>query len=416
MKYCKLITSAILPLLAGISIAGAQETTRNLQECIEIAMQGNLTMQSGKISVERAKRLQATAFNIEKTNLSLTQDPTSGGSPDNSMSVSQNFDFPTVYTSRHSLLKAETGLERSNLEVTRNELVRQISSVYCQLLYARENILILKHQDSIYKKYVSMVTAKVKAGETGRLEQLNADRILGENQTELQKAETDYRNVRLTMQLLLNTDELINPAETGITVIAADYLPPGDFNPFQTPVNQVFESKKTIGRKSLNLAKQEFLPSFSFTLRSQYIISKFNPYNIQKERFDGGNFMGFEAGIKLPVFFADRIAKTRAARCEVNMLNMQQQDALLSLGMEYQIALNEYEKAKNILNYYQTQSNRRADEISRIAQISYEKGEIGYLEYIQNLKSATELQLKYTDAVNNYNQSVIKINYLQGNK
>ena len=107
-------------------------------------MEKNLTMKSGRISIERAKDLQGTAFNIEKTGFSLSQDPTSGGSPDNSISLSQSFDFPTVYTTRSKLLKAETNLERSNLEVTRNELVKEITGTYYQLLYAKENIKILQ--------------------------------------------------------------------------------------------------------------------------------------------------------------------------------------------------------------------------------------------------------------------------------
>ncbi|MDR0415239.1 MAG: TolC family protein [Prevotellaceae bacterium] len=410
MKSKTVIT--IFSLIFALQIS-AQEVKKSLQECIDIAMQNNLTLQSGKIAVERAKALQGTAFNIDKTQLSLSQDPTSGGSPDNSMSVSQTFDFPTVYASRHSLLKAETGVERSNLEVTRNELVRQISSIYCQLLYARENIGILQVQDSIYGKFVFLATAKFKAGETNRLEQMNAERLYSENKIALHQAEKDYQSAQLALQRWLNTDEPVNPAETTMTVMEAAY-PPDDFDPSQTPVSRVFESKKAVAEKSLSLAKQEFLPSLSFTLRSQLLISGFNPYNIQRERFANGNFMGFEAGIGIPLFFGGQRAEAKAAKREVEMLKVQQEDALLSLDREFQIALNEYVKAKNTLDYYQTQGNAQAEEISRMSQLSYEKGEIGYIEYIQNLKTAAELHLQFADAVNTYNQSVITINYLQG--
>jgi len=414
MKYFKAI-SAIVLLLALAGKNQAQETKKSLQECIEMAMQNNLTMQSGKIAIAQAKELQGTAFNIDKTQLSLTQDPSSGGSPDNSLSLSQSFDFPTVYASRHSLLKAKTNLEKNNLEITRNELIRQISSIYYQLLYARENIKILQQQDTIYKKFVFLATSKFHAGETGRLEQMNAERLYNESKIALQQAEKDYQSSQFALQRWLNTNELINPSETTLTILD-NPLAVNDFNLNQNPINQVFESKKIIGEKSLNLAKQEFLPSFNFALRSQYLITSFNPYNIQRERFTDGNFMGFEVGIGIPLFFGEQRAKTRAAKREVETLKIMQEDALLSLNREYQIALNEYAKAKNALDYYQTQGNGQADEISRIAQISYEKGEIGYIEYIQNLKTAAELHLQFTYAVNNYNQSIITINYLQGNK
>ena len=149
----KIIISTIVFITMTVVLAPAlfgQNTTKSLEECIQSAIDNNLTMKSGRISIERAKDLQGTAFNIDKTSFSLSQDPTSGGSPDNSISLSQSFEFPTVYGSRRGLLKAETNLERSNLDVTRNELVKEISATYYQLLYAKENIKILQEQDSIY--------------------------------------------------------------------------------------------------------------------------------------------------------------------------------------------------------------------------------------------------------------------------
>jgi cobalt-zinc-cadmium resistance protein CzcA len=414
MKHVKTLSIAVL-LLALAGKNQAQEIRKSLQECLETAMQNNLTMRSGKIAIERAKELQGTAFNIDKTTISLSQDPTSGGSPDNSLSLSQSFEFPTVYASRRGLLKAETNLERGNLEVTRNELVRQISSIYYQLLYARENIRILQEQDSIYGQFVFLATAKFEAGESSRLEQMNAERLYNENKIALQQADKDYQSVQFALQRWLNTDELVNPAETSMTVVETAF-PPGDFDPGQTPVNRVFESKKAISEKSLNLTKQGFLPSVNFTLREQFLVSGYNPYNVPRERFAGGNFMGFEVGIGIPLFFGEQRARTRAARREVEMIRTQQEDALLSLYKEYQTALNEYAKAQNTLDYYQTRGNRQAEEISRISRLSYEKGEIGYIEYIQNLKTVADLHLQFAGAVNDYNQAVIKINYLQGNK
>lgn len=81
---------------------------------------------------------------------------------------------------------------------------------------------------------------------------------------------------------------------------------------------------------------------------------------------------------------------------------------------QYRTFLNDYYKAKDALDYYRTAGIQQADDISRISQISYEKGEINYIEYIQNLKSAVEIQLQFANAVNDYNQAVILLNYLQG--
>lgn len=416
MKVNRIIASVVLTLAMPFTFSlSAQHAVRSLQQCIDSAMVNNLTLKSGRISIERAKTLQGTAFNIDKTTLSLTQDPTSGGSPDNSFSLSQSFDFPTLYGSRHGLLKAETNLERSNLEVSRNELVREISSLYYRLLYARENIRILQEQDSIYRKFLFLANAKLKSGESGRLEQMNAERLYNENEIELQKAAKDYQNIQFALQRWMNSADYVEPSEVSLSVLPTVFLADG-FNVGQSPVAEMYANKKTVSEKNLSVVKQGYLPGFNVAVKNQFILKGFNPYDIDRSRYKKGSFMGFEVGVSVPLFFGGQRALTRAAKREVELVRVQQEEALLAIEKEYQTYLNEYAKAKKSLDYYTQQGTRQADEITRISQLSYEKGEINYVEYIQNLKSAVDIHLQYANAINNYNQAIIMLNYIQGNK
>lgn len=90
----------------------AQNESWSLQQCIDLALDNSLYMRNGQIAVGKAKDLQGTTFDIEKTSITLSQDPTSGGSPDNGILISQTFDFPTVYNARNKFLKAETALRK----------------------------------------------------------------------------------------------------------------------------------------------------------------------------------------------------------------------------------------------------------------------------------------------------------------
>ena len=96
-KYKILSLTLFLSALTGLMTA--QTSIKSLDECIQYALSNNLMLKSGKVSIEKAKDMQGTAFNIEKTGISISQDPTSGGSPDNSISISQSFEFPTIYLS-----------------------------------------------------------------------------------------------------------------------------------------------------------------------------------------------------------------------------------------------------------------------------------------------------------------------------
>lgn len=393
----------------------AQKNIQSLDDCIRYAMENNFAMKSGRIAIERSKDLQGTAFNIERTNFAISQDPTSGGSPDNSISLTQGFEFPTIYFAQKNLLKAETKLERSNLEVTRNQLIKEVTGIYYSLLYTRENIKILQEQDSIYKKFLFLASTKYKLGETSRLEEMNAERLYNENKIELQKANKNYENIQLLLQQWLNTELSIEPKEEELPILDLSFEM-NTFIPENTPIGQVYLEKLDVGEKNLSVVKQGYLPGFNITLKNQMLIKGFNPYNIDRERFDKGNFMGFEVGVSIPLFFGEQRAKTKAAKREIEISRIQKDEIMLVMRKGYQTSINDYLKAKNSLTYFIEKGKRQANDMARISQISYEKGEIDYVEYIQNLKTSVEVYLQHATAINEYNQSIITLNYLSGNK
>jgi heavy metal efflux system protein len=48
----------------------------------------------------------------------------------------------------------------------------------------------------------------------------------------------------------------------------------------------------------------------------------------------------------------------------------------------------------------------------KIATIKYRYGEIDYLQYCSILKSSIDAHVTYLDLLNNYNQTLIELNYL----
>ena len=410
-KYIILIICiSALPLLLS-----AQEKTLTLQKCISMALDNNLDMKAGTVSVGKARDLQGTAFDMEKTSVTLSQDPTSGGSPDNGIKVSQSFEFPTVYAARRKYLKAETAAAQSRLAVTRNEVIRNVSSYYYTLLHQRRTIEILQAQDSVYGRFVSLASAKRKAGETGNLELINAERIYNENRIEKEKAEKAYRSSMLAFRQLLNADVAVVPADASLSIIQQE-MPETSVSFEQTPLGEMYAARMAASERNLSLTKQEFMPGLSIGLTGQLLIKGFNPYDIERSRFDKGNFMGFEVGVSRPLFWGGQKAKVKAARREVELAEISRQQAERQIDREYRDGLNEFLRAQKVLEYYTAQGNGQGERMSRLSQVSYENGEIGYVEYIQNQQTALNVQLRYADAVNDYNQAIIMLNYIKGNK
>jgi cobalt-zinc-cadmium resistance protein CzcA len=80
----------------------------------------------------------------------------------------------------------------------------------------------------------------------------------------------------------------------------------------------------------------------------------------------------------------------------------------------FEQAAQEFDKNQTSLNYYETSALKNADLILKQARKAYHGGEIGYIEYLQSIRSALLIKSNYLLSLNLYNQSIIKIEFLLG--
>lgn len=392
-------------------MAVAQELRLSVDECIRRAKEQNLEVVVARAEAEKARDLQSTAYEMDLTELSLSQDPTAGGSPDNAITLSQSFDFPTVYAARRKYLRSQTAAQSAVARLSELSVERDVASAYYNLVYLRSVYDILQRQDSVYARFFNIASARKKAGDTSSLEQMNAQRALDDSRIRLQRADADCQIAMAELQQLLATDTVIVPIDSHLAPIS-DILDTENFRFEQTSVAESYEAQAEMSRRNLQLQRQMFLPRINIGLRSQCVIKGFNPYDVQRDAFDKGNFMGFEVGVSVPLFWGSTRAKARAARREVEIQQLRQQNAQAIVARDYQKATAEMNQARLSLDYYQQQAASQATEMARLSQISYEAGEIAYVEYIQNQAAALDLNLKTAEAINNYNQAVIRLKYL----
>ena len=390
----------------------AQTKVLSLQQCLDMALGQNYQIQAAQKSVERAKALQGTAWDLDKTELSLSQDPSSGGSTDNALSIAQSMEFPTVYIARHGQLKAETQMERSKVAQVKSALTSEVRSAYYQLVYEMERLRILQKQDSILTRYKTVVETRYKAGETRQLELLTADRMHRENKLEMTSTLSDIENIQLQLTALLNSDMPVTPADKTLQPLA--FVQNG-FNYNQTAEGQVSQDKITVADKAVKVAKNEFAPSLSIALRNQLVISSWNPYKIDRSRFDGGNFMGFEVGVGIPLFYGSAKAKVKAAKKDKEIAELEMKQEQQTLQREYLSTLSKCNSTFARMSYYQEDGEEKDKLLEKLSHMEYENGEITYVEYINALQDCIDFHMKKAAAINDYNQSVIALEKLTGN-
>jgi cobalt-zinc-cadmium resistance protein CzcA len=405
--------STCLLAFTAMSVAAQAQQLMSLQDCIDFALANNEKLQIASLSVDRATDLKGTAFDISPTAITLQQETTGSAGMDNGVSFSQDFDFPTVYVAKHKALKAQVEHEQNNYAIARNETVRDVTAAYYSLLYYRELLRINQAQDTLYRKFLDIANARFKAGECSKLEPMNAERLVNTNNVALKTAQNDFDAAQARLMYLLNSQTAIEPSDEQLTIIPSEIAPSAlDFD--NSPQGRATQSEIAMNERNLSVAKQQFLPGFTIGATAQAMIKSFNPYDVERNRFEKGNFMGFEVGVTVPLFFGAQRARAKAAKKDLEISRVKQDVARKEAQTEYEAALNRLNTATQNLEYYTTSGIQQGLEIARLADVSYSLGDISYVEYIDNIETAYDMQRSYADAINQYNSTKIYLNYLIG--
>lgn len=407
MKAINIFAAAIATL---ISVGASPQTRLGLEECIALATSNNAGLRAAQGEVDKARIMQGTAWKLDNTTLTLSQDPTSGGSPDNSLTLSQEFDFPTVYTSRRKSLKAETAVAQSRRDISAKRLAADVAEVYTLMVCALEREGILRSQDSILTEYLHLATTRYNAGEARQLEKLTAGRMLSENRLETDKVKAEFRSLQGRMRALTGGDADILPADSVLHVMP--FSAPRSLDYSRTAESLLYSNEAQRAQRAVAEAKGGYLPNFSVGLRTQLVLKGWNPYNVDRSSFSKGDFMGFEVGVGFPLFFGSTKAKVHAAQKDRELTALLARQAMARQEGEYLAQREKLLSAQKRIDYYRNEGLHEAGEMMRIAKVSYENSDIGYVEYVQAMLEAMNTRMKYAEAVKEYNLAVISLKEL----
>ncbi|HEV8079708.1 MAG TPA: CusA/CzcA family heavy metal efflux RND transporter [Chitinophagaceae bacterium] len=390
----------------------AQSKPITLESALNTALQNNLQLKSSNVAVQHQTALQRTAFDVPRTEIVLSQDAADGGSQGNSIGIVQPFSLPIVYKNQAKLLQQQTLLAQREKSIVLFNITRQVRLAYINFQYSYERIRLLNSLDSIYRKFKERAVLRQKVGETSNLEKYAAENRFYEIQLLIKQAKIDLRTNEMILQQLLNTNEILQPVDTSLIKVPLDFT--FDTTLSGHPQTAFYQQQLNVANAELQLEKSKRLPDFNVGYFHQFLIKPFNPAKIDREYTPNTRIGGFQIGTTVPLFFGAQRARINTAKIKTTLVQAQAQAAKAGLQTQYLTQYNEYLKQKEGLDYYETIGLKQADEIIRISQISYKLGEIGYMEYIQNLTMAFDTKLKYLEALNFYNQTIIELNYVNG--
>lgn len=394
-------------LLLLISIQGFSQNSSpdlskpvSLEDALKIALQNNPQIKTASLGVEQQNALKKTAWELPKTNISVMNGQYNSSINDTYVGVTQDIYFPSVYMQQNKVQKQNILLSERNLAVTQSELTRNVKAAYYQLLFANDLIKLLGYQDSIYKNFSERAELKHKTGESSYLEMITAKNKYQEILLRKNQAEADAKIYQSELQKLLNVQQAVMVSETKLTKLSL--VANADTSAIkQNPMLAYYNQKIAVANSQLSLEKNKFLPDFSIGY-----------FNQSLDAVKG--FQGFQFGIGIPIFFWGQQGKVQATKIQSQMAKFELENYQNTLEAAFSQQLQEYGKYSAMVNYYESTALKESDELLKVAQLSYNKGEIGYVEYVQSLTQAVSIKTQYLQALDQLNQTIININYLTG--
>jgi len=410
------IISLVVLLLSIFSASSvkAQTTDITLKQAISSALQNNKAVNGASLGIGLQEQLKKTAFEMPKTDVSVLYGQyNSLVKNDNNFTISQTVPFPTLFSANAALGNERIKASQLQLATTKNELVYQVKSVYTNLqyLYSKEKLLL--QQDSIYKGFVKSAALKYKTGEGNLLEKVAAETQLKEVLSQLEQNKADIEIYKSQLFTLLGNK--VSGIGEKYLVENTAILIEDTVSVKDNPVLAYFKQQIVIADKQRKVELAKALPDITVGYFNQSLTGFQNVNGA--EVFFGQNkrFQGFQLGLAIPLFYRSYSAKAKAAAITKdiasNDLDLQQQRLL----GQYQQVLREYVKNKERYGYFQTSALGNAALILKNSRIAYQNGEIGYSEYLLNLKQANTIYESHLTALLQVNQSINQIEFLMGN-
>ena len=394
--------SGLLLLLATLSSTALSAQSPEIldfealkQKCFE----NNGLMQAEKLKVAREETLIKTAFEVDKTgiyygfdenNLALQNDE-----PVWVWGVQQDFRFPSIYGARKQVGKAKKALAESSLAIKRIELERELGIAYQGFLLAKEKALQLRKLDSLYADFSKAAQSRFQKGSTNYLSSLSAKAARQQYRLKLEQALEEIKQQKIALYSLVQAEEPFEPLYQPMQALVS----PLD-SVSNSAVADLYRKKLSLVEQERKLQSRAWLPDLS--------LNYFQGTNSGIDQ----ELIGYEFGLKVPLFYGSQAAKVRAAKLNRQQIEEEAQNYRILLNSRKNQLRSEVQKEQLALDYYQTEGKQLADEMIKVAQTGYQNGEIGYLDYLSSFERAIRIRLNYYETLYRYNCNVIRLKNL----
>lgn len=390
--------SIIVFLIGIIALPAAAQQVLTESEAVSKALANNKNIQSASLQVKQQQQLLKSAINLPNPEF-FWESPTGNFYTG---SITQSFEFPTVYSNQYRLQKQQIGVAQKEQQITQTDLKYRIKALYLEAQFTDSLVKQLYIQDTLYEKIKLSAIRQFNAGQIDYLQQTFAETQYGEIHNQYLQSIIRSKAIKAQLQWLTGIKDSIIVEPLAINITQAPFsIVPDSMALLANPTVQLLQQQQAVAKQNIALQKSKALPGLAFG------------YFNQGERDTKWNNR-FRFGITIPLWFGQYKSNINAAKTEQQVIQSKQEGLQQELSAQVINASSEMHANWQSVQYYQQTGLRKAQEVITTSQRFFVSGEIDYISLMRNNNDAYSIYQKYLEAVKNYNLSVINYQYLMG--
>lgn len=404
----------IATVLVSAGLCAGQPPHITIDEAVKLALAKNPAAQASALERRQYEALRPAAIDIPKTDVALMLGQyNSIQKNDNNITVVQTVPFPTVLHRQHMLGRRQVEAAGFRDQVTRNGLAYQVRQVFVQLLYLQARGQVLLREDSLMKRLQQSAALQYKTGETTWLAKTSAETQALELGNQISRNAADQRSTWQHLQLLCQTPI----AAIAGSLEALDFQTDTDTTALaQNPALGLTGTTVSIAAWQRKLETARMWPDLRVGYFNQTLIGT-QAVNGQDRYFGPGyRFQGFEVGLAIPLWFPSHTARIKAGAIGQEVAQKQADATRAALLQQHLQASEELAKNANSLAYYREGALKTTAMLEQQSLKAFEAGEIDLTTHVLNLRQALSIREGYLEALHQYHQSQITLQYLNGNQ
>ncbi|MEP6735471.1 MAG: CusA/CzcA family heavy metal efflux RND transporter [Chryseolinea sp.] len=414
-RWGKVNKTLIIFLLAAAIPMFSQGQSRpvSLSEALNAAMQKNPAVSASYLDIEKQRQLKKASVDLPKTDVMfLYGQYNSVYKGDNNITISQTIPFPGVFVHNSALGREQIRSSELKSDVTKNDLILQVSSTYNHLLFLKARQQFLIYEDSILRELVRATGLQYKTGESTLLIKTLAETQYAEVRNLLQRNRSDVKNVLDQLRLICQSPEIEDVTGDLESLYASTVIDTAGVHANPQILAEDQQIKVSYQSQKLEAAKAS--PDFHIGYFNQTLIG-FQNIDGQEKYFGTSNrFQGIQAGISFPIWFTPYASRIKAARISTEFTRKFSEATKLNVSRQYRQAVQDLMKNKSSLEYYRNTALPTAELLLDQSQKSFRSGEADITSLLLSIRQALSIREGYLTSYYEYNESVNIIQYLTG--